>query len=105
MESDICFFGLFAGTYLICYFSGLNVDYRLVFLPMATIYIDRIIIMNKVQTYVFALDICLTFFLSFNSNLLQPIGDLAQVYIVYVLISTLIKVYFQKPMTSSISWS
>ena len=103
VESDIYFFSLFAGTYLICYFSGLNVDYRLVFLLVAITYINRIIIMKKVQTYVFSLSVCLTFFLSFNSNLLQPLGDLAQVYIVFVLIIALIRVYFQKSRTSSIS--
>jgi len=103
VKSDIYFFGLFSGTYLICYFSGLNVDYRLVFLLMAITYINRIIQMKKLQTYVFTLAVCLTFFLSFNSNLLQPLGDLAQVYIVFVLISALTKVYFQNSRTSSIS--
>lgn len=103
VKSDIYFFSLFSGTYLICYFSGLNVDYRLVFLLIAITYINRIIEIKKVQAYVFTLAVCLTFFLSFNSNLLQPFGDLAQVYIVFVLISALTKVYFQNSRTSSIS--
>lgn len=88
-RSDIYNFGLFSGIYLTCYFSGLNVDYRLVFLLMAAIYFEKIFIINRIEKFIWFSALTLSFFLSYISNLLQPIGDLTQLLVVITLLVSL----------------
>jgi len=88
-HSDLYNFGLYSGVYLTCYFSGLNVDYRLVFLLMAAIYFEKIFIIKPVEKFIYSTILTFSFFLSYNSNSFQPIGDLAQLFVVVTLLASL----------------
>ena len=95
-KGDVYYFGLYSGTYITCYFSGLNVDYRLIFLLLAMVYFYKITIINGIQKSLLNFTLCCTFFLSFNSNLLQPIGDLAQTYVIILLLTVLNVIFSSK---------
>jgi hypothetical protein len=80
---------LFAVTIVIvCYFAGLNYDYRLVFL-FPTLQVMLYGAHQRIRFLIVTLFLA-SFWLSFNSGYLQPIGDLAINVIVVVLVSIVI---------------
>ena len=83
---DQKFFIVYLSMYLICFFSGLSVDYRLVFLLFAFIYFEKTINLNPAMAILTRSCMLMTFYLSFNFELLQPLGDLAQMVLIAILL-------------------
>jgi hypothetical protein len=82
---DQTFFLVYLSMYLACFFIGLSVDYRLVFLLFAFIYFEKTIKLKTSIKFLTRSCMLMTFYSSYNLVFLQPLGDLAQV----VLIATL----------------
>jgi len=66
-------------TYTFCYFSGLSVDYRLVFLLFSYLLAEQLFFMAKATAWILRISMFLSLYLSYNVEILQPLGDLAQV--------------------------
>lgn len=72
-------------TYTFCYFSGLSVDYRLVFLLFSYILAEQLFSMTKVTAWVLRTSIFMSFYLSYNVEILQPLGDFSQMVCLVIL--------------------
>lgn len=71
-------------VFLTCFFSGINVDYRLVFLVFSLVTLGSIVKGNqKIKISIFVLFL-ITSFISFNVSNLQPIGDLSLEFLVAI---------------------
>jgi hypothetical protein len=69
----IIFFFNFA-VFFSCFFAGLNIDYRLIFLAVAMLtYLN--LQLRKFVIVSLAILLIITMFTSYNTYLLQPIGD------------------------------
>jgi hypothetical protein len=62
------------GTFIFCFFAGMNYDYRLVFL-IPVLFLTKNLPKNRTYVYIHSV-LVLTFWLSFNAKYLQPLGDL-----------------------------
>jgi hypothetical protein len=83
------FFIIYFFIYLTCYFTGLSVDYRLIYLLFSFIYFEKTLKLQRRVTFLTRTCMLFTFYFSFNSGNLQPIGDLAQVVFIAILILVL----------------
>lgn len=72
--------------YLTCYFSGLSVDYRLVFLLFAYLIFENMFSLNVIGLAIVRVGVLLIFYLSYNTEKLQPLGDIAQVVVLIILV-------------------
>ncbi len=81
---DKNFFIAYFSIYIICYFTGLSVDYRLIFLLFAYIYLEKTMKMETRIKVSLRLLILMTFFFSYNVEVLQPLGDLSQIFLIAV---------------------
>jgi len=90
-EKDIYVFNLFFLCHVICFFSGMSYDYRLIFLAVSGIYF------LSVSSFVAGLDspvkilLVTALWLSYPSGGLQPIGDLAVCAITFLLLIQFLK--------------
>ena len=70
---------LFSINFLVffsCYFAGLNIDYRLIFIAAATLAFLKIKSnLENLYAYPIALTIAIILYTSYNTYVLQPIGD------------------------------
>ena len=82
-------FIIYVSIFLTCYFSGLNVDYRLIFLFLSIIYFNKIYTINSFGYVIYVLALLVAFFFSYNSGKFQPMGDFALIYLVTVFIETI----------------
>jgi len=71
--------------YLTCYFSGLSVDYRLIFLLFAYVLFEAMFTLNWTGLMIVRLSILATFYMSYNVEKLQPLGDLTQLVALLIL--------------------
>lgn len=67
--------------YISCYFLGLNVDYRMIYLLFIFILFESIFLINRLGAIIFRSSVLLSFFMSYPTGWLQPIGDLAQIVV------------------------
>lgn len=75
---DRIYFYLFFGTHLVCYFFGMNYDYRLVFFVVASIiYLQSFVSKKDSLHKVVLVMTILSVWLTYPSSGLTPIGDLA----------------------------
>lgn len=95
-QSYLYYYVLYAGTYITCYFSGLNVDYRLVFMLMAGIYFTKLYSINFAGKIIFSSLLLLSCVFSYNVELLQPIGDTAQLFVVLTYLNVFILLFKSK---------
>lgn len=65
--------------YFSCYFLGLNVDYRMIYLLFIFIIFENTFLFNRLGSILFRSSVLLSFFMSYPTGWLQPIGDLAQI--------------------------
>ena len=89
-------FLIYVSIFLTCYFSGLSVDYRLIFLFLSVIYFNKIYTINRFGYIIYILALLVAFFFSYNSGKFQPLGDFALIFLVIVFTETLrleIKLY------------
>jgi hypothetical protein len=63
-------------TFLICFFSSVNVDYRLIFLAYPALKEALCCKENKYRYFLFSM-LILAFWFGDNAFFLQPLGDLA----------------------------
>ena len=80
---------LFSFSYLICYFAGLNYDYRIPYLTIATLLLLPILISCKINCWPVLISLMIISWTSFNVGALQVFGEL----IVLVLTSYWILLY------------
>lgn len=73
-------------SFLLCYFSGLSVDYRLFFLLVAGISSLHLFHFSKIQLAFYIGGLSLSFYLSYNSGNAQPLGDLCLIVVICQLI-------------------
>ena len=77
-NKDRIYFYLFFGTHLVCYFLGMNYEYRLVFFVVASIIFLQSFVSTKDSLHKVVLIITvLSVWLTYPSSGLTPIGDLA----------------------------
>lgn len=91
---DQIFFLVYLSMYLACFFIGLSVDYRLVFLLFAFIYFEKTIKLKASIKFLTRSCIFITFYSSYNLVFLQPFGDLAQMVFIAIL-AILMEPYFK----------
>jgi hypothetical protein len=91
---DQIFFLVYLSMYLACFFIGLSVDYRLVFLLFAFIYFEKTIKLKASIKFLTRSCILITFYSSYNLAFLQPLGDLAQMVFIAIL-AILMEPYFK----------
>jgi len=91
---DQIFFLVYLSMYLACFFIGLSVDYRLVFLLFAFIYFEKTIKLKASIKFLTRSCILFTFYSSYNLAFLQPLGDLAQMVFIAIL-AILMEPYFK----------
>jgi len=85
-SKDQIFFIAYLSIYLTCFFTGLSVDYRLVFLLFAFIYFEKTIKLKTSIKFIMRFCMLLTFYSSYNLKFLQPLGDLAQMIFIATLL-------------------
>jgi hypothetical protein len=66
---------LFSFSYLICYFAGLNYDYRLPYLTISTLLLLSVMISNRINCWPLILCLLVICWTSFNVGVLQILGD------------------------------
>jgi len=71
--------------YLTCYFSGLSVDYRLIFLLFAYLLFESMFTLKWTGLVIVRLSVLATFYISYNVEKLQPLGDLTQMVALLIL--------------------
>jgi hypothetical protein len=91
---DQVFFLVYLSMYLTCFFIGLSVDYRLVFLLFAFIYFEKTIKLKASIKFLTRACVLITFYSSYNLVFLQPLGDLAQMVFIAIL-AILMEPYFK----------
>jgi hypothetical protein len=79
---DKNFFIVYFSIYMICYFTGLSVDYRLIFLLFAYIHLEKTLKMETSIKFSLRSLLLMTFFFSYNVEVLQPLGDLSQIFLI-----------------------
>lgn len=84
-SKDQILFLVYLSMYLTCFFIGLSVDYRLVFLLFAFIYFEKTIKLKTGIKFLTRTCMLMTFYSSYNLVFLQPLGDLAQVVFIAIL--------------------
>jgi hypothetical protein len=72
--------------YISCYFIGLNVDYRMIYLLFIFMIFESIFLFNELGSALFRIGVFLSFFMSYPTGWLQPIGDLAQIVVICLVI-------------------
>ena len=79
----------FLPIFLTCYFAGLNVDYRLIFLLIGLTAAGFGLSNNPIQNLFLFISYACIFFLSFNVNQIQVIGD----FFLFIVVSRIIFCY------------
>jgi hypothetical protein len=85
-QSDKRFFLYLFIITISCYFTGLNVDYRLVFLLFLYLCAEKMFFWNLLGKILLRASILISFFFSYNVELLQPVGDFALIIVLTLII-------------------
>lgn len=80
-KSDHKLFFYVSTVYVTCYFSGLSVDFRLVFLLFTYLIFESLFELNKLGIITLRVSVATSFFMSYNVEELQPLGDIAQIIV------------------------
>ena len=67
---------LFSFSYLICFFAGLNYDYRIPYLTISTILLLPILTSNQISSWPVIFCLLVICWTSFNVGVLQVVGDI-----------------------------
>jgi len=87
-KPDTCstIFEFFSITFLSCYFLGLNIDYRLIYLAISLFSLMKCRYLSPKNEKVLCLLAFVVFFSSYNTYLAQPVGDFSLLFIIVILI-------------------